>query len=64
MMDTPRWKQVDSLLQSLLERPPEERDAFLRHACAADEALEREVRSLLTSQQQAGSFPARSFRAY
>jgi len=55
-MDSDRWKQVDSLLQSVLERPPEERDAFLRHACAADEALEREVRSLLTAQQQAGSF--------
>ena len=55
-MDSDRWKQVDGLLQSALERPPEERDAFLRQACAGDEALEREVRSLLTSQQQAGSF--------
>ena len=55
-MDSDRWKQVDSLLQSVQERPPEERDAFLRQACAGDEALEREVRSLLTSQQQAGSF--------
>jgi eukaryotic-like serine/threonine-protein kinase len=55
-MDPDRWKQVDSLLQSVLERPPGERDAFLRHACAADEALEREVRSLLAAQQQAGIF--------
>src|SRR6266481_1254132 len=55
-MDSDRWKQVDSLLQSVLGRPPEERDAFLREACAGDEALEREVRSLLTSQQEAGSF--------
>jgi serine/threonine protein kinase/tetratricopeptide (TPR) repeat protein len=55
-MDSDRWKQVDSLLQSVLERPREERDAFLRHACAGDEALEREVRSLLTAQQQTGSF--------
>src|SRR5271166_337436 len=55
-MDSDRWKQVDSLLQSVLERPPGERDAFLRQACAGDEALEREVRSLLKSQQEAGSF--------
>src|ERR1700693_4338147 len=55
-MDADRWKQVDSLLQAVLERPPEERDAFLRHASAGDEALEREVRSLLSSQEQAGSF--------
>jgi serine/threonine protein kinase len=55
-MDSERWKQIDSLLQSALERSPEERDAFLRHACAGDQALEREVRSLLASQQEARSF--------
>src|SRR5271166_5477290 len=55
-MDSDRWKQIDGLLQSALERPPDERDAFLRQACGGDEALEREVRSLLASQQAAGSF--------
>ena len=40
-MDLDHWKQLDSLLQSVLERPLEERDAFLRHACAGDETLER-----------------------
>ncbi len=55
-MDSERWKQVDSLLQSVLQRPPAERDAFLRQACAGDQALEREVRSLLASGQDAGSF--------
>jgi len=28
-MDSDRWKQVDNLLQLVLERPPKERDAFL-----------------------------------
>jgi len=55
-MDLQRWKQVDSVLQSVLDLPAGERDAFLRHACDGDEALEREVRSLLTSEQQAGKF--------
>src|SRR4030088_2523486 len=55
-MDSEQWKRVDNLLQSVLERPPGERDAFLRRVCAGDEALEREVRSLVTSQQEAGSF--------
>jgi serine/threonine protein kinase/tetratricopeptide (TPR) repeat protein len=55
-VDSNRWKQVDSLLQSVLERAPEERDAFLRHACATDEALEREVRSLLMAHQKVGAF--------
>jgi len=55
-MDSERWKQVDSLLQAALERKPEDREAFLRQAGAAEPALEREVRSLAAWQQQAGSF--------
>jgi len=55
-MTSDRWKQVDSLLQAVLDRPHHERDAFLRHAAAGDEPLEREVRSLLASRQQAASF--------
>ena len=49
-MDLDHWKQLDSLLQSVLERPLEERDAFLRHACAGDEPLERQVRVLLSAE--------------
>src|ERR1700693_5694346 len=55
-MDSERWKRVDNLLQAALERAPGERDAFLRQTCADDAALEREVRSLLASQREAGSF--------
>jgi tetratricopeptide (TPR) repeat protein/predicted Ser/Thr protein kinase len=55
-MDLDRWKQIDHLLQAALERPSKDRDAFVRSACAGDEALEREVRSLLRAQHQAGSF--------
>ena len=55
-MNSERWKQVDEVLQSVLDRAPEDRDAFLRRACAGDETLEREVRSLLTSDEQAGMF--------
>jgi len=47
------------MLQSVLDRAPEERDAFLRKVCAGDEALEREVRSLLALWSQAGNFLAR-----
>ena len=55
-MDSDRWKRIDSLLQSALERTPEEREAFLRHECGGDEALEGEVRSLLTLEAEAGTF--------
>jgi len=55
-MDPNRWKQIDNLLQAALERPPAQRAEFLRQACAGDQALEREVRSLLASHQESGSF--------
>jgi hypothetical protein len=55
-MDSERWKQVNEVLQSALDRAPEERDTFLQSACAGDEALEREVRSLLASDERAGMF--------
>jgi hypothetical protein len=32
-MDWDHWKELDRLLQSVLERPLEERDAFIRHVC-------------------------------
>jgi hypothetical protein len=55
-MNSERWKQVEDLLQSALERPPQEREGFLRQACAGDEQMERQVRSLLAAHQDAGSF--------
>jgi serine/threonine protein kinase len=42
-----RWRQVESLYHSALEREEPARDAFLREACREDEELRREVRSLL-----------------
>ena len=42
-----RWRQVESLYHSALEREAPARDAFLREACREDEELRCEVRSLL-----------------
>jgi serine/threonine protein kinase len=55
-MDPEQWKQLDKLLHAVLQRPLEERDAFLREACAGNERLEREARSLLTVERKAGAF--------
>jgi eukaryotic-like serine/threonine-protein kinase len=55
-VDSKRWKQVDVLLQSVLEHPLEQRETFLPQACAADETLEQEVRSLLAAQEEVGGF--------
>jgi len=50
-MKSERWKQIDHLLDSALELKPEERPAFLAERCQGDEALRREVESLLAHEQ-------------
>ena len=47
-MKAERWKQVNDLFQSAVERAPEERAAFLDESCHDDEGMRREVESLLT----------------
>src|SRR5579871_927346 len=51
-----RWQQIDTILQSAMDRTPDELDEFLHQACGLDENLEREVRSLLSVEQRAGGF--------
>ena len=55
-MDTERWNHVDQLLQSALDIPAVERDAYLRNACGGDQRLEEEVRSLLAAHDRADRF--------
>src|SRR5258706_13945404 len=55
-MDAERWKQVDELLQAVLADASDRRGEFLRRSCAGDAALQKEVRSLLTSHGNAGGF--------
>jgi serine/threonine protein kinase/tetratricopeptide (TPR) repeat protein len=55
-MDSERWRRVDDLLQAALDRLPAERSAFLLQACGSDDALRREVRSLLASHEAAEGF--------
>src|SRR5215831_14211280 len=42
-----RWARLKEIFQAALERQPEERAAYLEHACAADSALRSEVDSML-----------------
>jgi serine/threonine protein kinase/tetratricopeptide (TPR) repeat protein len=58
-MDLDRWKKLDNLLQSALEHPLAERDAFLRQACSGDEPLERQLRALLSAEPVAKHFMER-----
>ena len=55
-MDNDRWTHVDELLQSALDMPAVERDAYLRHACGGDQRLEDEVRSLVAAHDRADRF--------
>ena len=48
-MDADRWSRVQDIFEAALDRPSAERDAFLGDACAGDEALRREVESLLAA---------------
>jgi serine/threonine-protein kinase len=55
-MTPERWQRIKSLLESVLEREPQERAVFLKQACADDPALQSEVESLIASHEQAGGF--------
>ena len=48
-MTDERWPRVKALFQATVERPTEERDAFLAALTGDDDALRREVESLLAS---------------
>ena len=46
-LSSERWQQIDTLFAEALDRPPDERSAFLRHACGDDPALYHAVTQLL-----------------
>jgi serine/threonine protein kinase/tetratricopeptide (TPR) repeat protein len=55
-MTPERWQQIEKLFQSAIERPTDEREAFLDQACAGDNQLRSEVESLIASHDPAGAF--------
>ena len=48
--------RIDRLIEDVLACAPEERDAFLDAACAGNDALRREIASLLEQASRANSF--------
>ncbi len=57
-MTPERWEEVGRLYHQALELPTDQRAAFLRRVCADDDALRREVESLLQAATEAGDFIA------
>jgi serine/threonine-protein kinase len=55
-MTPERSKQIEKLYHSALNHEPNQRTAFLKEACGDDEALCKEIESLLAHQEQAENF--------
>jgi serine/threonine protein kinase/Tol biopolymer transport system component/tetratricopeptide (TPR) repeat protein len=49
-----RWKKVEEIFEAVLQRPPEDRAAFLDRVCANDITLRNQVDTLLLSIDRAG----------
>jgi serine/threonine-protein kinase len=63
-MTPDRDSQIERICQAALERHGSAREAFLSEACAGDEALQRDVESLLAQESKAVGFmstPAAAF---
>jgi hypothetical protein len=55
-MTPERWQDVERLFHGALERPIDQRAAFLDESSAGDDALRREVESLLEEDSLASNF--------
>src|SRR5262245_10183714 len=53
-MDAERWQRVSQLFEAVLECPAAERAAFLAAACEGNDALRRDVESLLAQEERNG----------
>lgn len=55
-MTPERWRRARFVFESAIEHPADERRAYVAEACGGDEALRREVESLLDVYGQPGGF--------
>ena len=62
-MTPERWQRVEELYHAAYATPPGERAAFLAEACREDEALRRQVESLLNESSHDGFLAAPSLDA-
>jgi serine/threonine protein kinase len=58
-MTPERYERIGRLFDAALERPLEERSAYLDHACGADAEMRSDVDKLLARQQESGDFLSR-----
>jgi hypothetical protein len=55
-MDPDRWRQIENIFHKTLDADADRRTSVLEESCAGDDALRREVESLLTQHENAGDF--------
>jgi len=55
-MNPERWQKLDELFHAALDVKPEGRLRFVAEACGSDEALRKELESMLEHYEKAGSF--------
>ena len=55
-MNSERWHDIERVLDGVFNLKPNERDAYLKEACAGDDELRREVQTLLEAEARAPSF--------
>jgi serine/threonine-protein kinase len=55
-MGPERWQKIEQLYHAALEREASQRAAYLREVCACDDALRREVESLLAQEKRGDRF--------
>src|SRR5215471_17767745 len=53
-MDRASWTRIEEIFHAAADRPPDEREAYLRDACGGDESLMNQVRALLDADARAG----------
>ncbi len=59
-MTPARFQTIEKMFLAALDQEPDQVSAFLDTACEGDEALRREVETLLASDQRAGRFIEKS----
>src|SRR5918998_368833 len=57
-MQSERWRTCTEIFHAALERPPNERNAYVTISCGGDEALREQVEKLLKYHDEAGDFIA------
>ncbi len=58
-----RWQRIEALVDQALDLPEERRTAFLREACAGDDALRSEIEALIAAGERADEFLRTSAQA-